>query len=141
MSNDWKTERAEAAIKEGTDKIMKAAQEKAKQDSKFYECKKKIFDVKLETLDPTGVATKTEELSMEVIDDENCMKHERLFIHIGECLYYVDKKGFIIDRVVPLERMNKEILIEKILNIINSENSGLSHQQRLNEIESLLKKV
>lgn len=32
MSKDWKTDRAEAAIKEGTDKIMKAAQEKAKQE-------------------------------------------------------------------------------------------------------------
>lgn len=29
MSEDWKKERAEAAIKEGTDKIMKEAQEKA----------------------------------------------------------------------------------------------------------------
>jgi hypothetical protein len=99
MNNDWKTDRAEAAIKEGTDKIMKAAQEK----SKFYECNKKIFEVKLESLDPTGVATKTEELSMEIIDDENCMKHERLLIHIGECLYYVDKKGFIIERLIPHE--------------------------------------
>jgi hypothetical protein len=33
MNNDWKTDRAEAAIKEGTDKIMKAAQEKAKWES------------------------------------------------------------------------------------------------------------
>lgn len=34
--------------------------------------------------------------------------------------------------------MNKEELIEEILDIINSENSGLGHQQRLNEIEELL---
>jgi hypothetical protein len=34
--------------------------------------------------------------------------------------------------------MSKEELIEEILDIINSENSGLSHQQRLNEIEGLL---
>jgi hypothetical protein len=33
MSNDWKTDRAEAAIKEGTDKIMKAAQEQAKHEN------------------------------------------------------------------------------------------------------------
>ena len=33
MSRDWKTDRAEAAMKEGTDKIMKAAQEKAKRES------------------------------------------------------------------------------------------------------------
>ena len=35
-------------------------------------------------------------------------------------------------------KMSKEELIEEILDIINSENSGLSHQQRLNEIENLL---
>lgn len=35
-------------------------------------------------------------------------------------------------------KMSKEELIEEILDIINSENSGLSHQQRLNEIEGLL---
>jgi hypothetical protein len=99
MSKDWKTDRTEAAIKEGTDKIMKAAQE----GSKFYECNKKIFEVKLQSLDPTGVAIKTEELSMEVIDDENCMRQERLIIHIGECLYCVDKKGFIIERLIPHE--------------------------------------
>ena len=34
--------------------------------------------------------------------------------------------------------MSEEELIEEILDIINSENSGLSHQQRLNEIENLL---
>ena len=36
------------------------------------------------------------------------------------------------------EGMNKEELIENILDIINSENSGWSHQQRLNEIEKLV---
>jgi hypothetical protein len=30
--NDWKKDRAEAAIKEGTDKIMKEAQERAEHD-------------------------------------------------------------------------------------------------------------
>lgn len=34
--------------------------------------------------------------------------------------------------------MDKEELIEEILDIINSENSGLSHEQRLNEIDGLL---
>jgi hypothetical protein len=33
MSKDWKTDRTEVAIKEGTDKIMKAAQEKDKWES------------------------------------------------------------------------------------------------------------
>ena len=34
--------------------------------------------------------------------------------------------------------MSKEELIEEILDIINSENSGWSHQKRLMEIEKLL---
>jgi hypothetical protein len=68
-----------------------------------YECKTKMFEVKLETIDPTGVPTQTEVLSMEVIDDKECMRQERLLIHIGECLYWIDKKGFIIDRIIPHE--------------------------------------
>lgn len=66
-------------------------------------CKTKMFEVKLETIDPAGVLTQTEVLSMEVIDDEECMRHERLYIRIGECLYWIDKKGFIIERLFPHE--------------------------------------
>jgi hypothetical protein len=36
MGRDWKTDRAEAAMKEGTDKIMKAAQEKAKKEEPLF---------------------------------------------------------------------------------------------------------
>ena len=68
-----------------------------------YKCKTKMFEVKLETMDPTGVPTQTEVLSMEVIDNKECMKQERLLIHIGECLYWIDKKGFIIERIIPHE--------------------------------------
>ena len=35
MSEEWKDERAEAAMREGTEKIMKAAQEKAKLESEL----------------------------------------------------------------------------------------------------------
>jgi hypothetical protein len=59
-----------------------------------YEDKRRKFEVKLESIDPTGVVLKSEELSMMIDND-------RLFIHIGECLYRIDKKGFIIDRVIP----------------------------------------
>jgi len=37
-------------------------------------------------------------------------------------------------------KVRDEYMEEDILDIINSENSGLSHQQRLNEIENLLNK-
>ena len=59
--------------------------------------------VKLESLDPTGVPTKVSALSMEIIDDPECMRHERLFLHIGECLYHIDKKGYIKERLIPKE--------------------------------------
>ena len=36
--------------------------------------------------------------------------------------------------------MSKEELIEEILDIIHSENSGLSHSRRLSEIEKMLNK-
>lgn len=41
---------------------------------------------------------------MLIVDDDNSMiNNNRLFIHIGECLYLIDKRGFIIDRVIPIE--------------------------------------
>jgi len=36
MNNDWKTDRTEVAIKEGTDKIMKAAQQLAKKEEPLF---------------------------------------------------------------------------------------------------------
>lgn len=63
-----------------------------------YEDKTRKFEVKLESIDPTGVVLKSEELSMIIVDDQESMiNNDRLFIHIGECLYRIDKKGFIID--------------------------------------------
>ena len=66
-------------------------------------CKTKNIQVILESLDPTGVSTKKNEFTMEVIDDTECMRVDRLFLHVGDCLYRIDNKGFIIDRVVPHE--------------------------------------
>ena len=67
-----------------------------------YKDKTKKFEVKLESLDPTGFAIKSEELSMDIVDDnESMINNDRLFLHIGECLYHVNKKGFIIDRIIP----------------------------------------
>ena len=66
-------------------------------------CKTKNIQVILESLDPTGVSTKKNEFTMEVIDNTECMRVERLYLHVGDCLYRIDNKGFIIDRVVPHE--------------------------------------
>lgn len=68
------------------------------------DCKRKLLDVKLETLDPTGVATNTKSFTMDIIDDAECKRVERLYLSIGECLYRVDNKGFIIERIVPHEK-------------------------------------
>ncbi len=74
-----------------------------------YKDKTREFEVKLESIDPTGVILKSEELSMMIVDDQESMiNNDRLFIHIGECLYRVDKKGFIIERVIPHESDDKQ---------------------------------
>jgi hypothetical protein len=66
-------------------------------------CKIKNLQIKLESLDPTGVTTNKNEFNMEVIDDNECMKVERLILHVGDCLYRIDNKGFIIERLIPHE--------------------------------------
>jgi hypothetical protein len=66
-------------------------------------CKIKNLQIKLESLDPTGVTTKKNEFNMEVIDDNECMRVERLILHVGDCLYRIDNKGFIIERLIPHE--------------------------------------
>jgi len=63
----------------------------------------KPFTVKLESVDPIGVTLKSSELSMMIIDESESMIKERLFIHIGECLYRIDKTGLIIERIIPHE--------------------------------------
>jgi len=69
-----------------------------------YKDKTRKFEVKLESIDPTGVVVKYQELSMMIVDDQESMiNNDRLFIHIGECLYRIDKKGFIVERVIPID--------------------------------------
>ena len=69
-----------------------------------YKDKTREFEVKLESINPTGVVVKSQELSMMIVDDQESMiNNNRLFIHIGECLYRIDKKGFIIERVIPID--------------------------------------
>jgi len=66
-------------------------------------CKTKNLQIKLESLDPVGVAINKNEFTMEVIDDKECMRVERLILHVGDCLYRIDNKGFIIERLIPHE--------------------------------------
>jgi hypothetical protein len=66
-------------------------------------CKTKNLQIKLESIDPVGVAINKNEFTMEVIDDKECMRVERLILHVGDCLYRIDDKGFIIERLIPHE--------------------------------------
>ena len=66
-------------------------------------CKTKNLEIKLESVDPVGLTLKKNEFTMEVIDDNECMRVERLILHVGDCLYQIDNKGFIIERLVPHE--------------------------------------
>ena len=63
--------------------------------------KTKKFEIKLESVDPTGLVVKSKKMSMEIIDNPESMVQDRLVIHIGECLYTIDRRGFIIDRIIP----------------------------------------
>ena len=62
---------------------------------------KRYFEVKLDSIDPTGTIIKRERLVMRI--QEESRRVERLYIHIGDCLYHIDKHGNILDRVIPHE--------------------------------------
>jgi hypothetical protein len=65
--------------------------------------KTKNFNIKLVSIDPTGAVLKSEELSMPVIDDPKSTIKERLFLKICDCLYRVDRRGFVMERIIPKE--------------------------------------
>jgi hypothetical protein len=66
-------------------------------------CQKKNLEVKLESVDPTGFIEKSKSFELEVIDDKECPKLDRLFLHVGDCLYRINEKGLILERLVPHE--------------------------------------
>ena len=66
-------------------------------------CKTKHLEIILKSLSPAADVMKTKSLSMEVTDEKDCRIKDRLYLHIGECLYTIDNKGFIIERVIPHE--------------------------------------
>ena len=43
-------------------------------------CKTKNLEIKLESVDPVGLTLKKNEFTMEVIDDNECMRVERLIL-------------------------------------------------------------
>jgi hypothetical protein len=62
------------------------------------------FNVKLASIDPIGNVIKEKELSMMIETNKNSPTKDRLFIYIGECLYVIDSKGYIIEKLIPHEK-------------------------------------
>ena len=62
--------------------------------------KRKELKIKLIVTDPTGIEINKGETSLMVIDDEESMKKERIFIVIGEHNYSINKYGEILDKIV-----------------------------------------
>lgn len=60
----------------------------------------KKIEVVLENRNPVGDIIKSTQTSLDLYDGDSMIKN-RLFIHIGECLYSVDERGFIIERIIP----------------------------------------
>jgi len=58
------------------------------------------IELKLESIDPTGVAIESKTIHIPIYSEEGMVKR-RLYLHIGECLYSVDTKGYILERLVP----------------------------------------
>jgi len=57
--------------------------------------------VKLDLVDPTGVVLESGSLSIgEVNNDKYSIAKKRFVLYIGDCMYMVDDKGVIIDRIV-----------------------------------------
>jgi hypothetical protein len=61
----------------------------------------KEFKVILQSIGPVGDIIQSKELSMFINDEPGSMIDGRLFLYLGDCLYFIDKKGFIKDRVIP----------------------------------------
>lgn len=105
MTNNKAREYTSPLIEELLNEITPEETERTNREMENMDkkCKTKNIQVKLESIDPTGVVIKVNEFTMEVIDDKESMRVDRLFLHVGDCLYRIDNKGFIIDRVVPHE--------------------------------------
>ena len=67
-------------------------------------CKTKTLEVKLDIVTPVGYVESYNMFTINVIDDNECPKVDRLLLHVGDCLYRIDNKGFIIERLIPHEK-------------------------------------
>jgi len=61
---------------------------------------RKKLNVELFATDPTGIVLNNDVAQIMVIDDNESMKVERIFITIGEHTYSINKCGEILDEIV-----------------------------------------
>lgn len=58
------------------------------------------INIKISSIDPLGEEINTNEMSLSIPNEDSNVQ-SRLVINIGECLYVINKKGLIIERLIP----------------------------------------
>jgi hypothetical protein len=62
------------------------------------------FKVILESVDPTGIVVDSDVWDVSISHHSS---YGRFYITIGECMYRIDNKGLILDRIIPHEDVKK----------------------------------
>ena len=57
------------------------------------------FEIKLETVDPVGVVSNSAKLSIPYNNDPERMRMHRIFVTMGNFIYYVDGDGQILETI------------------------------------------
>ena len=57
------------------------------------------FEIKLEMVDPTGVASNSAKLSTPYNNDPERMRRDRIFVTMGDFIYHVDGNGQILETI------------------------------------------
>ena len=77
--------------------------------------------LKFERVDPTGVVLESKKLTYSISNSD--MIQDRFILSVGECVYSVNKDGFIIDRLVPHEEGVVQMYLGKYAGIPVKEES------------------
>ena len=102
MSKDWKENRTEAAIKEGTDKIMKAAQKLSEKEETLFpekldRAKKILSETELPVVPIVNVddLKKTIESRLNLVSDDRELNFNQKLFNDG----YVSALNFILNKL------------------------------------------
>jgi len=64
------------------------------------------IEIKLQVVNPLGEPTKSVIQDMDITSIDSRI-HERYLLTIGECLYWVNRDGLILERIIPHENTTK----------------------------------